>query len=222
MGAKTYPAYRDSGVEWIGEIPEHWEVKRLKDVVNFWMGYPFPSDELGEVGTPVIRMSDIRYERVVLDSAKRVPYVDKYERFSLRENDIVYGMSGSVGNVGKVGAEALPCLLNQRVACVRETKRISFEYAWFYLISEVFTEQILDSATGTAQINVSPSSFNSSFIPSPPLEEQKQIASFLDRETSKIDTLIDKAKQSIALLKERRSSLISSAVTGKIDVREAA
>lgn len=56
-------------------------------------------------------------------------------------------------------------------------------------------------------------------IPSPPLEEQKQIASFLDAETSKIDTLIEKANQSIALLKERRSSLISAAVTGKIDVR---
>jgi type I restriction enzyme S subunit len=213
---------KDSGVEWIGEIPEHWEVKRLKDVVKVWMGNSFPSDDLGDDGVPVIRMSDIRNERVVLDGVKRIPAQPTFDRFKLMANDIVYGMSGSVGNIAMVDSEVLPCYLNQRVACVREINRVDHRFSWFFLVSKCFTEQILDSATGTAQINVSPTAFRSSTIPTPPLDEQKQIALFLDQETSKIDQLIDKANQSIALLKERRSSLISAAVTGKIDVREAA
>ena len=104
------------------------------------------------------------------------------------------------------------------VAILRLGNINQHQYLTYFFSSSEYLLYMESVCRGGTRDRVSRSFLGSVFLPSPPLEEQKQIASFLDAETSKIDTLIDKANQSIALLKERRSSLISAAVTGKIDV----
>lgn len=207
MGAKPYPAYRDSSVEWIGEIPEHWEVGKIGNVsrllstsesngdytvalenIEPWTGnYLYTDSEYASSGTP-FEQGDVLF-------GKLRPYLAK-----------VYLANSSGLAIGDLFT-------------LRTTSTQAPEFFALWLRCREFIDIVDGMTYGAKMPRVSFSQFKVLPIPSPPLEEQKQIASFLDAETSKIDTLIEKANQSIALLKERRSSLISAAVTGKIDVR---
>ena len=220
---------KDSGVEWIGEIPEHWEVKRLKDVAaSVGVGLvinpstyvlDFPSDE----DVPMLLGSNVVPFGFNLKSVRRISPEDNLvlSASRLKAGDIVVVRVGAPG----VAAVIPPYLDSSNcasVVIVRQHRRFEPQWLVYVLNSPVVSSQVDIVKYGAAQKQFNVSHAVAFALPSPPLEEQKQIAAFLDRETSKIDTLIDKANQSIALLKERRSSLISAAVTGKIDVREAA
>ena len=221
---------KDSGVEWIGEIPEHWEVKRVKNLLRESFGSvkcgPFGSDlkndEMTSEGIPVFN------QRVVIDnnfSDFQYNITDaKFEAmrpFEAFPGDILITTRGTIGKVCTIPNDAPrgilhPCVMRLQV----DTSKV--DCGWFvtFLRDEnVFKSQLLVMSNATTIEVIYQNNLVSVFVPFPPLQEQKQISSFLDAETSKIDALIEKANQSIALLKERRSSLISAAVTGKIDVR---
>ncbi len=218
---------KDAGVEWLGEIPAHWEIMRLKQVSRIQGGFAFSTDSFRNEGIPVIRMNNIRRGVLELDNVVRIPEHKCKDEFALNEGDIIYGLSGSIGATGSLGNYAVvrkgdtPAQLNQRVARFRPVMdRIIEKFLIGSLQTSVFYEQVLSYTTGTAQFNVSTNDIGNVVLALPPIKEQRAIAAFLDRETTPVDALMAKVQEAIDHLKELRTALISAAVTGKIDVRE--
>jgi len=210
----------DSGIEWLGQIPAHWESCFLGKAFSIQGGYAFPSSDFVADGIPVIRMGNLKSG--ILDVSEAV-FVEKsaaYTEFALASGDLVVGMSGSLDNYAWISTNDVPCQLNQRVGRVRSRRnRDLVRYAMYVLVSWPSSSQIEVMATGTAQQNISAWQIEHVYVALPPIREQCTIVDFLDRETEKIDTLISKIQEAIERLREYRTALISAAVTGKIDVR---
>jgi type I restriction enzyme, S subunit len=209
----AYPRTKPSGVEWLGDVPEHWEVKRLGHAARLQGGYAFKSEIFGNDGVPVIQMNNLKNGRLDLSQANRIDPGECLREFALKAGDIVMGMTGSLGNRATVTIEDLPAQLNQRVGRFVVTQAAEPMFVWFVIQSAVFSEQVLLSATGTAQLNISSSQIESVRLPLPPVPEQRAIAAFLDRETGRVDRLVAKKRELIERLKEKRTALISRTVT---------
>ncbi len=211
---KPYPRYKNSGVEWLGDIPEGWPVERMKFHVPIQAGYAFKSEDFQIDGVPVIRMANLKETRLELSDAMRIPRDKTLAEFALKEGDVLMGMSGSIGLTALVRASDLPCQLNQRVGRFRfRTNQLLREFLRYFVRSQVFKEPIVLNSTGTAQLNVSPDEIGNVCTPIPDMHEQRAIAEFLDRETARIDELIAKKERLIGLLEEKRAALITHAVT---------
>jgi type I restriction enzyme S subunit len=221
---------KDSGVEWIGEIPEHWEVKRLKDVAECRLSNVDKHTVDGEPSVYLCNYVDVyKNDFITSDiSFMAATATDRQiSRLGIQVDDVLITKDSE--SPDDIGVPALVRTIVPSLVCGYHLALIRTDghvqdgaYTFRYLASKSSISQFCVLAKGITRYAIGKGEISRLLIPSPPLEEQKQIAAFLDTETSKIDQLIDKANQSIALLKERRSSLISAAVTGKIDVREAA
>ena len=218
---------KDSGIEWLGQIPDHWEKLRTQDCANLAVGLAFPSDSFlhgeSDVGIKLVRGDNVTTGALRWgERTRRWPSITSdISHLLLEENDIVIGMDGSkVGrNYALVRSEDLPLLLVQRVARLRPKQRTSAKYLFFSIANPRFhmhvdlekSDPAIPHVTGLAIAHYPV------FLPS--LEEQDAIIAYVERETAKIDTLISKIQEAIGRLKEYRTALISAAVTGKIDVR---
>jgi type I restriction enzyme S subunit len=221
---------KDSGVEWIGEIPEHWEVKRLKDVADCRLSNVDKHTVDGEPSVYLCNYVDVyKNDFITSDiSFMAATATDRQiSRLGIQVDDVLITKDSE--SPDDIGVPALVRTIVPSLVCGYHLALIRTDghvqdgaFTFRYLASKSATSQFQVLAKGITRYAIGKGEISRLFIPSSPLEEQKLIAAFLDSETSKIDTLIDKANQSITLLKERRSSLISAAVTGKIDVREAA
>lgn len=215
---------RDSGVEWLGDVPEHWEVVQLKRYSIVRGGYAFNSDSFIDDGEPVIRISDINVDgTVLLDNCKGVSdeIASKYRDFSVSPGELVMAMTGAT--IGKAGwfKEDRPALINQRVGVFKcNGVFLTYRFLWFILNSRGYQEYIQLTAFGGAQPNISDSGMVAYRVAIPPIEDQDVIANYIDNIASAIDSLVFKANLAIGLIQERRTALISAAVTGKIDVRD--
>ncbi len=206
-----YEKYKDSGVVWLGEVPEHWEVKRLKFLCQFINGFAFKSDIFSaDAEFPVIRIGDICNEKISYDD---VLYVEKQNAligYEVACNDILIAMSGAT--VGKVGL----CTsddrgyINQRVGILRSD---NYKSIWYNLLSPIFLEYIYLMSDGSAQPNISATGIKNYYIALPPLPEQQAIANYLDAKCAKINGSIDVQKRKIELLNELKQTIITDAVT---------
>jgi type I restriction enzyme, S subunit len=217
---------KDSGVEWLGRIPAHWEIKRMAHLTALLVGFPFPSDAFGRgpEGTPLLRGDNVTTGRVRWGEKARYWVTDSapYARYLLRDGDIVIGMDGSkVGrNYAMTRTSDLPVLLVQRVARLRARHVVERRFVYWAIANSIFHYYVDISRTDPAIPHITRQDIAHFRIAVPPLEEQRAIATFIEPETAKIDTLIVKIKEGIERVKEYRIALISAAVTGKIDVRE--
>lgn len=217
----TYSRYKPSGVEWVGEIPNSWEIWRLRFIAPLQGGFAFPSKDFESEGIAVVRMNNIK--RGVLDLSD-VVYVKKGpERFALKKGDLLLGMSGSIGETGSLGNYAtvsesdLPCFLNQRVGRFEPKKKVGRDFIRYLVQSKAFTEPILLEVTGTAQFNISSAQVGNVRVALPDTKEQDVIVNFLDTETTKIDRLADVRRKQIVRLCEQRIAIIHHAVTKGLD-----
>ena len=217
---------KDSGVKWLGQVPEHWIITRLGRYTRLVGGFAFSSEDFLDAGIPVVRMNNLNRGLLNLDNATYVSESNIVQMAELKEGDLVWGMSGSLGETGSLGNFArvrdtdIPCQLNQRVGkFINNESYLSTDYLTWIIQSASFYHQIEILSTGTAQFNVSSSQVERCIYCFPPLEEQQEISDFLDATTTQIDLLLEKTKRSVELLNEHRSALITAAVTGKIDVR---
>ena len=214
---------KESGIEWIGEVPAHWSCERLKRKVAIQGGYAFSSDDLGTEGVNVIRIGNINRDGSIdIDACKKYPFDNskKLEQFQVRNGDMLMAMTGAT--IGKIGwyKEKNSSLLNQRVGAFRIFEdALDQRFLWYVLQSKGYQEHVKLVAFGGAQPNISDSGILSYRYALPKYHEQSQIVHFLDENIAQIDTLISERQVFIALLKEKRQALISAAVTGKIDVR---
>ncbi len=227
---KRYPAYKDSGVEWLGEIPAHWEAKRLKWVVSQIGSGKTPkggAEIYSESGIVFLRSQNIHFNGLKLDD---VVYIDESidaEMASTRvlPQDVLLNITGaSLGRCSLIPRKFPPANVNQHVCLIRAiNKYVDSSFLHYAIASDAVQAQIFSSENGVSREGLNFSQVRNLVLALPSLlSEQQAIASFLDRETAKLDALIAKTRTSIELLKEYRTALISSAVTGKIDVREVA
>ncbi len=214
---------KDSGVEWLGEVPAHWEVLPLKYMAAVKTGFAFKSDEFIDEGIPVIRIGDVGTDGLVhVESAKCLPSdcLYAYPHAVIKENDILMAMTGAtIGKAAKY-TFAEPALLNQRVCLFRAKPSHRQVFLWSVLNCHYYKEHLAVTAFGGAQPNISDTELLECSVPMPPKAEQDAIAAYILTKTSEFDALMARAADGVRLLQERRTALISAAVTGKIDVRD--
>ncbi len=210
MSVPAYPSYRDSGVEWLGEVPSHWEVRRVKDLAEIVNGFPFDSKLFdSNVGRPLLRIRDLNADECdVRFNGAADP------RFEVTNLDLLVGMDGDF-NVGRWrGGE--PALLNQRVCALRTDDEVCSRFLE-HALSEPL-KRINDLTYSTTVKHLSSFQIASIRVAIPP--ERAGLAGlvlFLDRETAKIDALVEEQRRLVELLKEKRQAVISHAVTKGLD-----
>ena len=217
--------FKDSGVEWIGEIPEGWEVAKIKQCSEKISKGTTPSTE----GREILHEGEIRFlksENIFEGFITEKPlfYIDKktdfiMKRSSLQLNDVLFVIAGaSLGKVAVVTEEFLPANTNQAVAFVRPNNKIHPGFLSKFLVSNTINELTWLEAVQSAQPNLSMESLGNFPIALPPIEEQKQIVEYIETATTKIATAISLKEQEIDKLKEYKMSLIDGVVTGKVRV----
>lgn len=219
---------KDSGVERLGEVPAHWRVSKCGFHVSILPGYAFQSSGFSESDedTKLLRginvgVNSLKWDEVVY--WKRKPS-DGLDAYVMQEGDIVIGMDRPLISdgirVAKVKESDLPCLLLQRVASIKTSEHLDADYLLMLLSSNMFSAHFAPDTTGVSVPHISPDQIGNFVIPIPTVDEQKRIVFFVSSASRKLIELLSKAEEAIALMKERRTALISAAVTGKIDVRD--
>jgi type I restriction enzyme S subunit len=212
---------KDSGIEWLGEVPAHWEICALKRVASIRYGIGEPPQYQAE-GTPLIRATNVHNGRISEDGLVFVNPTDIPEKriVWLLAGDIIVVRSGAYTGDSAI----IPYGYGQCIAgfdMVLRCNGVSPNFLQFSLLSKYLKEGQIDlEKTRAAQPHLNAEELGNCIIVFPlEKEEQTKVTTFLDQETTKLDTLTAEAKRTITLLQERRTALISAAVTGKIDVR---
>ncbi len=214
---RQYPEYKDSGVEWIGKIPKDWKQKKLKYLVQGKLEYG--ANEIAEQDDSKLP----RYIRITdfddggnlrKDTFKSLPF-EKAKNFLLKNNDILFARSGAT--VGKTfqfkNYQGNACFAGYLIKASPEEKKIRSDFLYYFTKSNAY-ENWKDSIFNQATIqNIGADKYQLLYIPLPTIQEQKTIATFLDRKTAQIDELIAKKERMIELLEEERIAIINQAVT---------
>lgn len=217
---------KDSGIEWLGEIPEHWEMKRLKHVITKIGSGVTPrggAEVYQDSGIPLLRSQNIYFDGFYLDD---VAYISQEIHQSMSgskvfQSDVLINITGgSIGRCYYVTDEFKEANVNQHVCIVRPNSKIETIYLYNLLRSHVGQIQIEICQTGGNRESLNFIHLKNFSIPLPSIEEQKEILSFIRKKEYEINLIITKTKQEIELLKEYKTALISEVVTGKIDVRD--
>ncbi|MDD2467742.1 MAG: restriction endonuclease subunit S [Desulfobulbus sp.] len=220
MKCPAYPKYKDSGVQWLGGVPEHWEVKRLKHIAQVRQGVTKGRDLEGKatIELPYLRVANVQDGYLDLEEIASIAILHtEIERYALQHGDVLMNEGGDNDKLGR-GAiwneEIKPCIHQNHVFCVRPNKlELS---TWISLWTQSSTAKayfLLRGKQTTNLASISSTSIRELPLPLPPLPEQTAIADFLDQETGRIDTLVAKKRRLIALLGEKRTALISRTVT---------
>jgi type I restriction enzyme, S subunit len=215
---------KDSGVEWLGEIPAHWDVKALsRTLLRITYGFTNPMP-VADAGPYMLTALDIGDGEILYASARRTTE-EAFERLLTdksrpRAGDLLITKDGTLGRVAVAGLERM--CINQSIALLRFAPTVDVGFIQHTLRAAPYQERMTFEAGGTAIKHIYITRLARMSIALPAKEEQRVIAAFLDRETARIDALIAKIRDAISRLKELRAALISAAVTGKIDVRDEA
>lgn len=212
---------KDSGVAWLGQVPAHWELRRLKHISPFvTVGIVVnPSSYLADEGYPFIYGGDIREGVIDWLNARRIDKSssDANSKTRLAAGDLLTVRVGAPGVTAVVPAECE----GGNCASIMLIRRGEFNSHWlcYAMNTRIVRYQVEVVQYGAAQEQFNIAHAVNFWAPTPPRAEQDSITKFLDCEAAVIDTLTTEAHRAIALLRERRAALISAAVTGKIDVR---
>lgn len=227
-GLKPNVKMKNSGVEWIGEIPEHWEINKIKNVAEIHSSNIDKKSVEGEKEIRLCNYVDVYYNDEItkdLNFMKATAKPEQIEKFTLRFNDIIItkdSESPSDIAIPTWVAEDLDGILcGYHLALIRaKTNVLNGQYLYYLLESESIREQFYLKANGVTRFGLSKEAVKNGIIPCAPLKEQQEIASYLYAVHQEVKWAIIRLKDQIEKLKEYRQSLIYEAVTGKIDVRD--
>ncbi|WP_368873334.1 restriction endonuclease subunit S [Shewanella algae] len=209
-----YADYKDSGVEWVGQIPSDWEMWKIAhayDVIGSGTT-PTTSEEgwFGD-GTPWVTTGELRES--LIEQTKKMVTAEAMTKFSaLRVHpagSVVMAMYGAT--IGRLGILGVSATTNQACCVLTRSEQLDNNYVFHWL--RAFRDDIINLSSGGGQPNINQEKVASLKVSAPAIEEQRTIAAFLDYETARIDSLIDKQQRLIELLKEKRQAVISLAVT---------
>ena len=209
----------DSGVEWIGEIPEGWKIGRIKFVVSeFGSGTtPESGNDLyyAEEGHFWIQSGDLYNTTIIYDTKKKITDLALEKCKSLtkyKNNFLLIAMYGA--SIGNVAISKIDAYVNQACFCLKTDNNNDLKFLYYCLFATC-KENLLEKSFGGTQPNINSGIILNQIIPIPPLPEQQAIADYLDKKTSEVDSLISLKQQKITQLKEYKKSLIYEYVTGK-------
>jgi type I restriction enzyme S subunit len=228
-GLISSAALRDSGIPWLGEIPTHWEARKLRSIASRVTKGTTPTTigrEFAESGIRFIKVESISNERSIIDA--KCAYIDEVtdrllKRSRLRAGDVVVSIAGAIGRPAVVPESMLPANTNQAVAIVSPLLFLCrSEWLAYCLSSPMCSRSMSESSVISAQANLSLANLGRTVIPLPPLHLQDEILKAISEDIGGIRASISAVVREISLLREYRTRLIIEVVTGKLDVREAA
>ena len=225
-GLNPHAPRRDSGVEWLGEVPAHWEVKRLKWIAEIQGGIALSAGKKLEnsVTLPYLRVANVQDGYLDLTEVKTVEVeADQVARYTLHKGDLLMNEGGDNDKLGRGcvwQGEVAPCLHQNHVFAVRLFSGYNPEWLNLITTTEGARTHFMTRAKQSTNL-ASISSTNIKELPVllPPIAEQQEIMALVAEETARVAETTDTINQEIALLQEYRAALIAEAVTGQLDVR---
>ncbi|WP_422461538.1 restriction endonuclease subunit S [Endozoicomonas sp. ALB115] len=217
---------KDSGVEWLGEVPEHWIVRRLKHVADLQSGIPKGKDLAGKITieVPMLRVANVQDGYLKLNEVHKIHIEpDQLERYELKKGDVLMNEGGDNDKLGRGAVwkgEIAPCIHQNHVFAIRPK---DIEPEWLALLTgssyaKFHFYRVAKQSTNLASI--SSSNIKETPLVIPPFEERRAIIDHLKTLMKKYDAIEAQGQDQVRLLTERRTALISAAITGKIDVRD--
>jgi type I restriction enzyme, S subunit len=220
-----YKSLKDSGVEWLGQIPEHWEVRKLKHIAfaNFSSVDKHSIED--ELPVYLCNYIDVYHHDFItpdIEFMKATATPEEIRRFSIKEGDVLVTKDSEDWNDIAVPAfiksEISGVLCGYHLAQIRSNPGMVIgEYLFRAFYARGINDQFRIEATGITRYGLSKYGLDNSLFSVPPLDEQRLIADFLNKETTRIDMLIEKKQKQIELLQEKRTALITQAVTKGLD-----
>ena len=217
---------KDSGADWIGKLPKHWSITRLKFHSNIQSGitlgksYPLT----GLIELPYLRVANVQFGYFKLNDVATLS-IPKNEasRYLLKHSDILVTEGGDIDKLGRGTvwkSEIEPCIHQNHVFAIRiNENHFSQDYVANYLSSSSARKHFISTATKTTNLaSTSRTHLNNTYLPMPSLNEQEKINTFIYKFSSKTKRLISNLEEQISCLREYKTTLINSAVTGKIKV----
>ncbi len=214
---------KDSGVEWIGQVPEHWEVKKIKHVTSKIGSGITPlggGSNYIDGGIPLLRSQNIHFDRIDLNDVARISEFthNSMKNSKVRKGDVLLNITGgSLGRCFYVDSNE-EMNVNQHVCIIRPNKKINTIFLNMLLASEIGQKQIWFFQQGGGREGLNFQAIKNFYLPLPDLEEQQKIAIYLNKQATKIDQAIALKTAHIEKLKEYKSVLINDVVTGKVRV----
>ena len=222
MKYKQYQKYKDSGVEWIGEIPEEWEVNKIKFYFEIKSGKTLQSNKQneGDIEVPYITAGNVFWEKVDVDDLSVMQVnPEEIKTYQVQNGDLLVSEGGDSGRSAIVDKINFDCIIQNHVHRLRPLNGSSSGYL-LHALRSIKESGWFDVLTKRVTMNNLPSlTLANMKIPVPSEKEQHGIYDFLQKETAQFDVLISKSQSQIKLLQEKRQALITAVVTGKIDVR---
>jgi type I restriction enzyme S subunit len=217
---------KDSGVEWLGQVPEHWVVGSLKWYATIRGGIALGKSYEGKetVTVPYLRVANVQAGYVDLRDVKEIEVLpEELEKYSLKSGEVLMNEGGDNNKLGRGTVwrcEIQPCIHQNHVFAITTNHKLMAD--WLALSSQSDAARAyfyVNSKQSTNLASISSSNVMGFVLPIPPMNEQDAILNWCTDALDRFDELVNEAESAKALLSERRSALISAAVTGKIDVR---
>ena len=227
---KPYQAYKTSGVEWLGNVPEHWEIRRLRNVADMRVSNVDKHVKDDESPVRLCNYVDVYnndYINKQMDFMHVTATIEEIERFRLERDDVLITKDSEtwddIGVPALVIEPACDLISGYHLALLRpRTDRLVGAYLLRALQSKGLAYQFHVEAKGVTRYGLSHAGIKSVWLPLPSLSEQIAIVHYLDEVLTNIETAINRMRRQIELFQEYRTRLIADVVTGKLDVREAA
>lgn len=212
---------KDSGIEWLGDIPERWKVPKLYYLTTtIGDGLHGTPEYVEESEYAFINGNNLSDGAIRINQSTRCVSYEDYNKYKIDLNDstILMSINGTIGNLAFYRGESL--VLGKSAAYINCDKSLTRTFLFYFLQSSVVNDFVKLEVTGTTIFNLSLESIRNLIVALPPLDEQRKIVEYLEKNIAVIKGLIEKEEKLILFLQEYRTSLISEAVTGKIDVRD--
>jgi len=219
---------KDSGIEWLGEVPEHWNVKKLKFIAEVKSSNVDKNSKQDELPVRLCNYTDVYYRDIIsneIDFMSATATENEIRRFIIKHGDVLITKDSENWN-----DIAIPAYVDEKFSDVLcgyhlaqitpKEDEINGKYLFYSFLSNGINDQFRIASNGITRYGLGKYWLDNGLFLLPSLNEQRSIVSFLDQQTSRIDYLINQIRRSIEKLIEYRVSLISAAVTGKIDVRD--
>ncbi len=221
---RRYPEYKESRVDWLTEVPAHWQMKRLKVVATVQLSNVDKHSEEGQVPVKLCNYVDVYYNDVItaeLDFMNATATPDQVRRFLLRMGDVLITKDSESWNdiavPAVVGEDLSDALCGYHLAHITPGPDLDGRFLARQFAAIGARDQFHVAANGITRFGLGGDAIRGSLFAIPPIYEQRAIAEFLDRETAKIDALVARKERLIELLQEKRTALITRAVTQGLD-----
>ena len=225
---RLYPIYKPSGIEWLGEIPEHWSIKKVKSLAKNKaditqtgpFGAQLHASDYMEEGIPLILIKNVNGHKIDPTDIPKISEEKASElvMYRLKPGDIVFSRVGTIGRIALVAEREEGWLISGQMLRLRiNSSEITNEFAVYAIDSDSVLNYFEVKSVGSTRDSINTEILRNLILPLPPLDEQHAIINYLDRETARIDALVATKEHFIELLAEKRIALISQAVTKGLD-----